>query len=658
MRLRQRQRGYLAIVLVGLVVLGGLVGVTVNQMSVHSSHATVQRTRSDQAFYLAEAGLAHGFRRYLNRQLACDAIWEPPIAWGGGQFRVRCQHFRPAPMQLAMPAAAGDVAMSLSDHSGLAPLGIVTVAGEPIYYGAIGTTRAQCEQARCYGQICQPPCLLGVRRGLEQVRACAHARFSKVVQDQRILSAQGGAPTLTHAQGRRELSLALGREQSQAWVVGDQPYNNRRPLLAQQSQARWRLVSWAKAPRISRKVDNVTYNAVHCLADGQCWAVGQASYCRPAGILHWNGQLWQPASTSALLAQALVAVTCTAADDCWAVGKKIERLRYIDDDDDWGRYHYHQKHRYKSRYDDDDDDDGVRLVSEVNIVHWDGHTWRQDQVPGLPAEDLYSVTCSAKNDCWAVGHVLGAQRASGGRDDDDDDKHGHGYFWGFPYYRHVSPVPKVFWDDDDDNEDDYQDGGAGGGRVAQAYILHWDGHAWQQISTPGLPARSLYSVTCTKRNDCWAVGEHADYHPTLLHWDGLSWQRFDEAGLTMRTLRGVSCASAKDCWAVGQGVNTRIGSDAFVHWDGQSWEKAEAYSGLTTAGCQRTIELYAVDCVSANDCLAVGRGARQGLFVVQWDGNLWRRVKTGIGYGKTLRGIARVRFNANLQPVGWHEHVS
>ena len=57
-----------------------------------------------------------------------------------------------------------------------------------------------------------------------------------------------------------------------------------------------------------------------------------------------------------------------------------------------------------------------------------------------------------------------------------------------------------------------------------ANIGTWNGTLWNPASSPAVPNKDLFAISCISATDCWAVGED-DGGETLVHWDGSSWSR-------------------------------------------------------------------------------------------------------------------------------------
>jgi len=114
--------------------------------------------------------------------------------------------------------------------------------------------------------------------------------------------------------------------------------------------------------------DTTPLNGIDCVANDQCWAVGDLSGNNYSFVRN-NGGSWN-AQTVFAPNQArsnLNAVSCTAVDDCWAVGDR-DNSRYV-------------------------------------VVHWDGSTWNEFSFQsGQHRENLNGVHCASASDCWAVGN--------------------------------------------------------------------------------------------------------------------------------------------------------------------------------------------------------------------------------------------------------------
>ena len=223
------------------------------------------------------------------------------------------------------------------------------------------------------------------------------------------------------------------------------------------------------------------------------------------------------------------------------------------------------------------------IFFQTLIERWDGTSWAIVTSPNaLPLQNniLTGVTCASASDCWAVG-----------------------------YYTL--------------------------GNAFQTLIERWDGTSWTIVTSPNTtPTESnlLYGVTCASASDCWAVGFYSPASGTGLQtlierWNGTSWTIVTSPNSSpTRTnfLTSVTCASASDCWTVGGRVppSGTVYQTLIERWDGTSWAIVTSPNASPT----RSSVLYAVTCVPASDCWAVGyqhNGIANQPLAQRWDGTSW-----------------------------------
>jgi hypothetical protein len=163
--------------------------------------------------------------------------------------------------------------------------------------------------------------------------------------------------------------------------------------------------------------------------------------------------------------------------------------------------------------------------------------------------------------------------------------------------------------------------------------LAWNGTAWTVMATPnpgGAADSVLFSVSCTARDACTAVGAYAGpagTEPLVESWNGSSWriQRAPTVASSLATeLTGVSCTAPSACLAVGW-YSTDIAQGLMDEvWNGSSWKP----SVLPSPSQAVESVLEGVSCSAADDCTAVG--FQVGITEVQsslaerWNGSAWR----------------------------------
>lgn len=154
----------------------------------------------------------------------------------------------------------------------------------------------------------------------------------------------------------------------------------------------------------------------------------------------------------------------------------------------------------------------------------------------------------------------------------------------------------------------------GGGR---ALAERWNGISWAIVPILSLGgARSdniLWSVSCTSSARCSAVGSESGV-PMAEQWDGAAWSLVRvplPVDSRNASLNSVSCGSLSDCTAVGNMLeNSGQPPETLIeHWDGLQWS---VMPSPNVAGAAVS-NLWAVSCVGASNCTAVGDSATGGV---------------------------------------------
>ncbi len=179
----------------------------------------------------------------------------------------------------------------------------------------------------------------------------------------------------------------------------------------------------------------------------------------------------------------------------------------------------------------------------------------------------------------------------------------------------------------------------------------WNGTSWNDSTGAPLPAGvegGLFNITCASSADCWAVGAQLEAGGNgnstgalVENWNGAAWSVVPTPmpggnGVVGAFLQGVSCTTPSDCFAVGYTTDINGGNlnDLIEQWNGSSWT---IVPGGDTG--QTYDQLMRVDCLSADNCWAVGNGGPaqqdpnflpiypgavgdQGL-IEHWDGASW-----------------------------------
>lgn len=323
--------------------------------------------------------------------------------------------------------------------------------------------------------------------GLAEAAQTLGSRGSFEIQSAQLVSGlcrvrvQGsaGLAGATPAQRLIEADLSLGG--CRGFAVGERinsgPAAQRGAVLLCWDGSTWTRAAFAGLP-------NANLYGVSCPAANDCWAVGA-----PLGgenIQHWDGAAWTRWPTSAIPIPNvnLCGIHCVASDDCWAVGSAYTG-------------------------------NPLAQRGEV-IIHWNGSSWSRsgpwnDVVTGVPNVQLNAVSCSASNDCWAVGNTSGGE-----------------------------------------------------------VIARWDGTAWTRWPVSAIPDVILRGISCIADDDCRAVGSPSSGE-LLLEWDGSNWSRSGLSGSIPNnaTFNAVHCVSASNCWAVGNNA----GGELLARWNGSAWSR-------------------------------------------------------------------------------------
>ena len=196
-------------------------------------------------------------------------------------------------------------------------------------------------------------------------------------------------------------------------------------------------------------------------------------------------------------------------------------------------------------------------------------------------------------------------------------------------------------------------------------ILHWNGTAWAQVTSPTLAGGSaLYAVAATSASNAWAVGgSNAPPGKTqILHWNGTAWKQVPSpTPKTGGALFGVTATSVNNAWAVGCAGNCFQGfggiKTLILHWNGVAWKQVPSPSPGNGSA------LSSVTAVSANSAWAVGctafcflSAAAPQTVILHWNGTAWKQVASPAGATiGALNGIA-ASSAANVWAVGCAGH--
>ena len=279
------------------------------------------------------------------------------------------------------------------------------------------------------------------------------------------------------------------------FAVGYQGGNDRDRLTTHESEEHWTAAgattlierstndgaTWSvmTSANHSGATNNILY-AVHGVDNENVWAVGY--WCCDSGktqnlIMHWNGSSWSEVSSPSVSGQfnLLLGVYAVADDDVWAVGHNTSNGH------------------------------------STAILHWDGTVWDDISSPNPGVHNyLFGVTCTASNNCWAVGASLEFNASK------------------------------------------------------ETLTLRWNGTSWSTVTSPNGAegGNVLYGTDDVDSNYVWAVGgaEDPPYQTMTMMWDGTDWEVVsspNQGSSQYNELRavsvtpGTSVAAGGTVWAVG-----------------------------------------------------------------------------------------------------------
>lgn len=231
------------------------------------------------------------------------------------------------------------------------------------------------------------------------------------------------------------------------------------------------------------------------------------------------------------------------------------------------------------------------------ILRWSGTALTPATSPSPGADgELFGVSADSASDGWAVGH----------------------------YYKT-------------------------GNNVAQTLLVHWNGTAWKQFTSPnpGTSSNDLFSVKAFSPNNAWALGTYEDPPATesmlILHWNGKTWAQVPAPNTsslgTSPSLISITSSSAKDIWAAGTIYNSsNVPRTLLLHFNGSTWTHVTSPDPGTVSDT-----LDAVSATSPTNAWAVGQygntvnGATVSqTLLLHWNGKTWTHVASPKLTGTTI----------------------
>jgi len=197
---------------------------------------------------------------------------------------------------------------------------------------------------------------------------------------------------------------------------------------------------------------------------------------------------------------------------------------------------------------------------------------------------------------------------------------------------------------------------AGSTTSGRALIVHWNGAAWSQATSPGPGhAALLHGVSAAPGGSAWAAGNtcasgcgtSSENDRTLvLRWDGTAWsQTASPSPGSTASLYGVSATPDGSAWAVGY-TGTSSGADRtlILRWDGAAWSQTASPSP------GRDALVLGVSAGPGSTAWAVGDACMSGcgtasavyrMLIMRWDGKAWSLVTDpSLGSDAYLYGVS------------------
>jgi hypothetical protein len=332
---------------------------------------------------------------------------------------------------------------------------------------------------------------------------------------------------------------------------------------------RWDGTAWTQIPSPDPSTQVSRLRSVTATSASDAWAVGYycSSNCNESKeqeqtlILHWNGTAWSQVTSPNTFSDELESVTATSPTDAWAVGYYCESGCL-----------------------------NVLKADGTLIEHWNGTDWSKvtSPSPGAKplADGLRGTAATGTADAWAGGTYC----ASGCGTPSEKDKNLIEHWTGTAWSQIASPTPKggpVLYTVSADSSTDAWAAGYDNG--SKTMLLHWNGTAWSKATSPDPGSVSLlYGLAAESPTDAWAVGKFfsasaGGWKTLILHWDGTAWQRVSSPSPGPKphpdglVVSQVSADSAADAWAVGSYCSARCATNSerdhtlILHWNGTRW---------------------------------------------------------------------------------------
>lgn len=514
MILLNKQKGFLTIVTVILIVIMSFLAVSIAYVSSNSAFSTSNFQQASRALYLAESGLEQATRALLLPTIAtrsaCNGLNISNSSVAGGTFTVTATGPTAAPSPgttLSSAISNTDTTIPVVSTSGYPTSGRIMIDREFINYTATNSTN-----------------FLNATRGIDSTTAASHTSNTAVGQYQCQLTATGGSPTISYTNPGDPGGVRIINETVQlqeAWAVGNTPslnfnfahFNNPTEL------------TWTNAPVTSLSAINI--NSISMISYDDGWAVGSART-----FLHWNGNTWVAQTPATIPNVAINSVYCNASNDCHAVGANSSGAMLAHwNGSSWSRItptNSANTTLTSVHCDSPSDCWAVGNNTGNRFYQWNGTTWTGVNV-SLSAFTYNQVFCNSSTDCWAVGANNTFARKNGATWANATATE-RGTIPSAVYNGLYCVSPSDCW-------------AVGNTNASATLIVHWNGTTWARYTPNPTPAVNLMEVACANTNDCWAVGNVTASQGSFFHWNGSTWVNVAVSGIANARLNSIAIIS-------------------------------------------------------------------------------------------------------------------
>jgi hypothetical protein len=185
--------------------------------------------------------------------------------------------------------------------------------------------------------------------------------------------------------------------------------------------------------------------------------------------------------------------------------------------------------------------------------HWNGTSWHAATLPGGLTGDLIAVSVPAPGDAWAVSQLSGYAL------------HWDGMSWSVARTWPEHQLPSQITDVTAFSPTNVWVFG-GPGAFPGIGTWHLRGSTWHHIT--GL-AGGVTFASALSRSDIWAIGDSVSPEDILLHYNGTAWQQLSSPALTGLQFTRILALSDSNVWVIGSpsgGPQNRL-----LHFNGSTW---------------------------------------------------------------------------------------